>query len=106
MQNIKHMSSLTPSEFLQLNAEHLPDCVVQVIENALQEAFKAKDELNKERKRMEVIEEQLYFAAELIKDTSNLIDARLESERITSAAASKRIKAAYNLIRSNSMFEG
>lgn len=87
-----------------MNAFQLQPAVTKALEDALAESATLKEQLAKERKRLEIVEEQLGFAQELIEGVDKLIYKELQLH--TSKAASKRIEGAYNVIRTETLFEG
>lgn len=100
-----YFSNMTAEEFIRTNGDAIPTGMVSAFEEMQAKIAMLESEIAEQRRTIEVVPVQQYFAQELVKELDLYIEETIYSEGSCSKAAHIRIKKGYDAIRAETSFE-
>ena len=95
MSNIVSFSNMTIEEFVSLNIDNIPPELIKTLDEKLNYIKQLEDENEKLNSKNDLVDEQLYFARELISNIDDFAEENLSKPKLKK----------YNIIRENTYFE-
>lgn len=92
---VKHFSSVTADEFVRLNQDSIPEVIQQYLQNQRDKITELQEELQVNKKKREILREQVYFGQDLVSNIDIFVSNNL----------SKRLQKEYAKIRECTYFE-
>lgn len=95
MSNIVSFSNMTIEEFVSLNVNNIPPEIITALNEKLDYIKQLEDENKKLNSKNDMLDEQLYFARDLITSIDDFAKENLSKPKLKN----------YNIIRDNTYFE-
>ena len=95
IRQFKHCSSMTTDEFVRLNQDSIPEVIQQYLQQQHDKITELQEELQVNKKKREMLREQLYFGQDLVSNIDIFVSNNL----------SKRLQKEYASIRQCTYFE-
>ena len=95
IRQFKHFSSMTVDEFVRLNQDSIPEVIQQYLQHQYDKITELQEELQVNKKKREMIREQVYFGQDLVSNIDIFVSNNL----------SKRLQKEYAKIRECTYFE-